>query len=427
MGLTPVAGSHRVREGAAYVLREAAPLVAVLAFPVAMVLALAIHAASPAAPGLAPAATPDDGFRFEQVGVGVKRLIDDGAGHRPGDRSFIFEPDREVVAFEPDGSVLLCCKAPGLILTDTSKTEIHRLGDEQPVHRWDDGTHQLQDAVDMAVAPDGTVWVTGRKLASLDADGWTIWRERSGGKVIEIGDDRAVWTDASGKTLKVLRIRGSGRHTFTPGDGLPRVTREWDPGITGIATTPDGSVWVGVSGTTAKRSGGGLLRYDGQRWKVVRPLGRGIDAHAEGVTAAEDGTLWVYLSRNAPKSADGSRRVSYLASFDGTDWTVLDEDDGIPHDGIPRHSARERNAPTILMEAGADGRVWLTPIARGYCRRLMSYRDGVTTDYLDTDYLDDACIHDFEVAADGKAWAIVEQTGRREGDDWRTDLYVVEP
>jgi len=418
MELTQVSGSHHLRDGAEYVVRETAPLLLVLAIPAAIVLALAIHATSPAAPGPTPVATPAASLHFAQVGVGVKRLVHDGAGHRPGDRSFIFEPDREVIAFEPDGSVLLCCKAPGLILPDTSGTEIYRLGDEQPVHRWDDERLRLDDSADMAVAPDGTVWVTGRKLASLDADGWTVWRDKGRGEVIEIQSNGTIWADSSGRSLRVLRIRGSSQRTFTPGDGLPPVARGWDPEITGIAATPQGSIWVGVSARGGKRPGGGLLRFDGGRWKVVRPLGRGIDARVEGVAAAEDGTLWVYLSKNARKADDEQRPSSYLASLDGNGWTIFDEGDGVPH-----QAARKWSTPKVLMEAGPDGRVWLTPIARGDCPRLMSFRDGVTTDYLAAD----ACIHDLEIATDGTAWAIVEQTRYRESDDWRTDLYLVKP
>ncbi len=416
MGLTTVEASHRLRDGSGYFVREAGPMLLILALPAALVLVIAFSVLPGAQSSPSPMAERDAGFHYETIGVGVKQLVHDGAGHRPGQRLFLFKPDRELIAFEPDGSVLLCCGDTGLLSDDVLQTELYRLGDEEPVLRWNDDALQIDQASDMAVAPDGTVWAAGRRLYAFDGEGWTV--RRGTGDVFESGRMARIWADVPGKSLKIARFRGGAQRDFAPGRGLPPVTARWDPMITGIAATPDGSAWVGVGAERVGRPGG-LLRFEDGRWTVVRPLGRGIDARVEGVTAAPDGTLWVYLSRDARKAATQQRPSAYLARFDGRRWTVFSEDGGVPYHG----ALYARDADRVLMEAGPYETVWLTPLARDGCRRLISFRDGIATSHLD----EAACIEELEIAPDGTAWVVVEWSEHRGAEHRSTGLYLVKP
>ncbi len=420
---TSAAGPHRVRDGATYVARELGPMALVLAIPAALALGLMLSMDWPSQPGSAPTSTsapgPYDGFHFEQVGVGVKRLIDDGAGHRPGDRDITHGPRADIVALEPDGSVLTCCDRPSLIFGNTTHYELHRLGDSAPMFRWSTTGLDVDDIEDMAVAPDGTLWAVGGGLASLDVDGWTQRHGKGENQVMEVQEDGTVWADIPGKSPGIVRIRDGKSHVFSPGNGLPEATSEWGPRTTGIASTRDGRVWVGVSATGPKGSGG-LLRLDSDGWSIVRPLGRGVSARVEGLAAATDGTLWVYLSRNAREGVGEKRPTSHLARLDQDGWTVFDE-----ADGVPRHRRRyaHDSGSKTLMQAGSDGTVWLAPLTNEHCGRLVSFdRDG-SSEHL----ADGGCVRDLDIDADGQAWASVVWAPWDGAEDWSTGLYLVEP
>ena len=165
---------------------------------------------------------------------------------------------------------------------------------------------------------------------------------------------------------------------------------------------------------------GGLISFDGRRWRVVRPLGRGHDARVEGLATATDGALWVYLSADPDERASAQQPSrALLARFDGRGWEVLGEADGVPRPGLVHRG----DAPRILMETGSDGSIWLTPVGGRGCRRLVSYRDGVATEHLPSGY----CVDDLEVAADGRAWVTAERRGSQAGNERGTGLYVVDP
>ena len=73
------------------------------------------------------------------------------------------------------------------------------------------------------------------------------------------------------------------------------------------------------------------------------------------------------------------------------------------------------------MEAGPRDTVWLTPLARDGCRRLISFRDGIATSHLDTA----ACIEELEIAPDGTAWVVdgVERAPRSRAPELRASTW----
>lgn len=418
------ARSARTQGLVCYVAREAAPMLVVLSAAVMLVAGLGLAAARMAeAPGATATETPTpttgpyDGFRFETVGVGVRRLLDDGHGRRPGDRAFLFGPDPEAIAFEPDGSVLVCCDDPELLIGDTTHSELHRLGDPEPVVSWDDTDLRIDDAAGIAVGAEGRIWLAGTRLASLGPDGWKKHGRLNGAGVLAVAGDGSVWADATDwRGLALAHARPAARTRLVRQDELPARIRNWGSTVTGIAVTPDGHVWIGV-GAGKPGSEGGLLRFDGRRWRVVRPLGTGIDARVESLSTAPDGTLWAYLSRDARVGTNGGATRSHLASFDGESWTVHGERDGVPHHGS---SHRFEDAPA-LMAAGPDDAVWLTPVAKDGCRQLVMWREGQTI----TPLPQAACVEELALAPDGSAWVVVAWDEARGADRWYTELLVV--
>lgn len=417
---------HQFRDGAIRVARDACPMLACLVIPVVIVLGVAVYAATserldghvaPAASAQAPG--PYDGFRFEYVGAGVRRLIDDGAGYRPGDYRFLRGEVTDTIAVEPDGSVLACCDRPGLLLRLGDGTTLHRLGQREPVVRWEDRNVGLSEAHDLAVATDGTVWLAGDRVAELADDAWRKVRPRAGGHLLAAGRDGAMWADMSTDVLRIVRYEKTRFRVFTAERGLPPAVRAWGDRVTGIATTTNGHTWIGVAGKDPQQPGG-LLRYDGQRWRVVRPLGRGVDAHVEAVAVAPDGTLWVYLSRSRPTKGAPWQATMHLARRDATGWTTFGSADGVPQ----HHRAYRRSGGEMVpMRAGPDGTVWLTTYGASGCARLVSFAARRTSEYLP----DGTCVHDVALDPDGRAWVSVFQFAWEDTQREGAELYLVDP
>jgi hypothetical protein len=411
--------SDRIRDAVVYATRETAPMLVGLAIVAAALLAV-ISLGTPAPPASAPATPgPYDGFTFEQVGVGVRWLVDDGAGNRPRD---------DAIAFEPDGSVITCCDYPGFLFGDTEHYEMARLGDSQPAARWDKAQLNLMGrAASIAIGPDSTLWVAGQVLASLREGEWTQHYGRGSTRVMEVASDGTVWAGIENDAVTIVRISDGRERAYKVGRGLPRVVSSWGSEVTGIATTSDGRTWVGMSAAGTKRPGG-LLRFDGQRWNVVRPLGRGVDTWVEGVAKGPDGALWVYLNRKTGEDDSRGRGSSHLARFDEEGWTVFDDEDGVPQ----RYPRRAKDIdPATLMRAGPDGTVWLTQRTGSDCHGLWSFDATGSRSHLP----EDACVKGLRLAPDGTAWVSIawlyddaEQAHWSDGlYRYRAGLYLVEP
>ena len=190
-----------------------------------------------------PAPGAYDGFRFEQVGVGVKRVVDDGAGHRPerlsADRAVPQRRSRTsiIMAVEADGSVITCCR---LILSSmretlTASIEMHRLGERE--RRWRAGgtrrTHRSPDDIaDMAAGPG---WIrcgspTMAGIANLERGDWN-WRlvEEPRATSSPAGSRRQLSgrTGPGGRQLAIMRHEeGRAALGASPVMGLPRAVGE---------------------------------------------------------------------------------------------------------------------------------------------------------------------------------------------------------
>ncbi len=86
----------------------------------------------------------------------------------------------------------------------------------------------------------------------------------------------------------------------------------------------------------------GSLRFDGDMWSTVRPLGGEIDHPVTALAGNAQGVLWAAVS-----GPDGER----LARFDGGSWTAYPEDLG-------------QFGQVRGLQVGPDGSAWfLAPVA----------------------------------------------------------------
>ena len=166
---------------------------------------------------------------------------------------------------------------------------------------------------DLALAGDGTLWVaTDSGVAALRDGRWTVV-SRSAALSIAVGADGTAWVGSSWDQVVGLRL-----------DGAPPRTVACPNGSFALAITTDGSVYAGqfsYSGTA------GLARFDGQACRAVDPLGDGLGVEVTDLVADPDGGLVAVMFRGGPSRTPGSgdTYTNYLARYDGTRWTVLDE------------------------------------------------------------------------------------------------------
>ncbi|NNC39390.1 MAG: hypothetical protein HKO63_08895 [Acidimicrobiia bacterium] len=271
------------------------------------------------------------------------------------------------------------------------------------VAEWPGGT----GALDLASAPDGTVWIsnidddvrhwTGEELVAYDL--------RASG--IEVTPDGAVWAvqyvrweDAETESDEVMALRRlQGSEWILENDAV-------DSGYNGLATSPDGTLWaiedrsraadtlslvsldgddwiphdapdglvgitgfsadggiiVALDGTTvdgaqigafAVRSGDSWTRYDLPTLEELQiPVaieggGELIDELQLRMSAMSNGTLW------------GHSGTGYgVFSFDGEEWTRFTTEDGLASNKI------------TFVEIGPDGSLWFGTEDAGVTRYL---------------------------------------------------------
>lgn len=163
---------------------------------------------------------------------------------------------------------------------------------------------------------------------------WSIYT--NGNDVHDLAFDQQgnLWAGTSGGLVKWMADGTYKKYTTL--DGLP------DNQVWGVATTPDGAVWVGTFD-------GGLARFepspgsgqDGTQWTIYTTSDGLPDNRAWDVATAPDGTVWV------------STYASGVTRFENTNtpghtWTTFTIAQGLPSNDV-------HDIATAL-----DGAVWIT-------------------------------------------------------------------
>lgn len=352
-----------------------------------------------ASPSPTPA-TPFAGWVTEEVEPGVVRVLSDGIR----DVSPAGDQDRHELAIGTDGSIWLSVTSKVEARTEQTGTLV-RLGD--PAAYPVDGIPNSRDygELDLRVDPDGSPRaLTDAGLMHLDEDGWFIVDGSPKGPY-DIALDGTVWQASKWPYRKeggivdiARRWTGSGWEAHPIDVDLAAalgVDADVIAGVQvkGYSAAPDGSVWVGLAvqyhDPSPNEDGFGhlLLRFDGETWSVIDPMGIGSYFDMAHFDIGADGTAWVYLDT-------GDATDPHLARLSGGEWTVYDRDDGVTPIGI-------RGEVPGYLEVAPDGTAWMHQLmdGPGRCRGVRSF-DGSSW----RRYLDGTCVVDLDIAPDGSVW-----------------------
>ncbi len=266
-----------------------------------------------------------------------------------------------VLKIAADGTGQEMASIEGIIVSDDGTVWTWTAGSVRELGRQG---HRGSIAGDLALGPDGTLWATGKDscadvlppISSFDGQSWTLRSEGLEAPVsgpdprwppdylpsLAVGPDGVAWAVGAScgdiAHVSLLRLGPAGWSMYSIGDGLPAWPCGPDCGETwSIEITPDGTVWLGIPE-------GGLLRFDGATWEVVRPLGGEEDHGVIGLASNRDGILWAEI-RSDDELGEEER---HLARFDGGAWKAF-----------PYVLAADTFGSTIEA-VGPDGTVWLT-------------------------------------------------------------------
>lgn len=276
-------------------------------------------------------------------------------------------------------------------------------GDGQVFHLHHGATFRLplpERGRQLAVAPDGTVWMTtGVGVFSFDGEAWT---QRL------VGETCALAVDADG-AVWVGGIYWEYPWEYPPisaglarWDGQAFVRIGWDPyavrqgGSTVMAVTPDGSIWMAEIGWLWSD----LYRYAGGAMEAVQ-IGDYWDYHPSNfagpvgvfdLEVAPNGDLWVggFEGDDAHPGEDEGDVV--LARYDSEQWTTYDWPFNRPATSL-----------WFDLAVGPDGTLWVSfPGGLGsYDGTTWSLRAATETGETDPGSVD--------VAPDGTVWYADEE------------------
>ena len=176
---------------------------------------------------------------------------------------------------------------------------------------------------DLLRTPDGSVW------AAADVNGLYRWNGSTWSQVskativsLAIGRDgvvRAAWDSGIGVVVRSLYLDG---RTWREGASTARVNFEI-AGPIRLAVGRDGTIWVGTTGFFGTQPG--LFRYVDGAWAMVYPTGGTAPVAVSDLSVAPNGDVWVVGRSVDTVSGQTSVGPSWIARFDGTHWTLPGE------------------------------------------------------------------------------------------------------
>ena len=380
---------------------------------------------------------PDVELTVEEVEPGVFQVLSDGV------RDLVFGGNTEVVAGHDDGIWLL------------RKNRFFRVGSEAG-HAWPKEGGRYHG--DFEVTPEGTVWVirSGYRnhfarlgdlaergmLFSSDGDGWTRTRLPHEVLDIAVAPDGTLWGSWWAAPRLVRYLGPSGWQPINNEADSYWDAQRLHPIDSGILYAV--GCWFGCS----------LNRYEDGAWTTIQ--------NGQGSDVAPDGTVWFlgHLDLPPPVDIDLARRGgdtlgalmewradadraadSALARFAGGAWEWWEPDD-LPDMGLGialEGESVENDFLLATFRAAPDGSLWASLWQRGpagdeppagglwtgeqrhdkgrydpQCDGLVRF-DGENTD----NFLRGHCIT-MDIAADGSVWVLAD-------DEKGKHLYVITP
>jgi sugar lactone lactonase YvrE len=217
------------------------------------------------------AVAPDGTMWIGTFGMGVSRF--DG-------QNWTTYTDRD--GLPPYNNILSLAVAPdGSVWAGASEGVSHFDGQKWTSYTTQDGLAQ-KTVNAIAVAPDGTVWAgTNGGVSRFDGQQWTTYTTGDGliaDKVqsIAVASDGSVWF---GTTDGASHFDGQTWTSYPESDdGLAHKL------VPSIVEDRDGVLWFGT--------GYGLSRFDGQSW-TTQPYHEGAPLSITGLAFSPDGSLWV--------------------------------------------------------------------------------------------------------------------------------------
>ena len=179
-------------------------------------------------------------------------------------------------------------------------------GSTTTVHDWHDAYAGQVAWDELAVSPDGDVWLIGmvdsdgpEAEALLRYDGeWEVipgpdWFVNNPlGHSIAFGPGGLLWVntnhsdDGGGRAGGLARFDGTEWTTFTAADGVEDWGEQGFFATDLLAIAPDGGVWM--NGHPGATGGGGVAHYDGTRWTSYLQ-----DLSVHDLDISPDGSVWV--------------------------------------------------------------------------------------------------------------------------------------
>ena len=245
--------------------------------------------------------TPDNGLPISEGGMGQVAVAPDGA-------VWAYSWSQDVVMFdgarwtEPRGYDQVDIVNPRCVPDEDCRN---------PITAMAIGPDNL---VSLAVGPDtllqfdGTAWnVVPITPAETHGDGAYAWATD-----IAVAPDGTLWI-ASWEEL--LRFDGATWDRFTVADGLP------SGAISTVVVAPNGDVWIGTTDGSEVGSGGGVARFDGESWAAFDASDGLYSSSVTALDVAPDGTVWaVHGAADAPATST-ERANGGISRFDGGIWS----------------------------------------------------------------------------------------------------------
>jgi hypothetical protein len=294
----------------------------------------------------------DDGVRdlsdLEAFGVNSLAIAPDGVVWVYSEHTGLFHlaGAEAQKAASPLGSMVVA--ADGSVWLTDDGTERIRSFDGATWAEYGSGAQDGREWLDLSTGPDGTVWAVALDTGCstdptlcyvpvrIDADG-AITDVPVGDDILDqplwvddlaVAPDGDVWMTVLAEpggwdVATLLRYDGTAWEAVAPPEGTLSQQAFGHAGQA-LGFAPDGTLWIGTSDTPDGNTG--LARLDDSGWTVfsaedgVRPWGTwwGVWVYIANLQVAPDGSVWVNAA--SENSVDGG--CGGIARFDGVTWTT---------------------------------------------------------------------------------------------------------